>query len=472
MKMRKSIDYSFVVLTGCATLFIVYSLLAGVNVVFFSLLASFLFMFVYVLKHFKDLNYTLFMLSFFTFLLGREFLFEYLGNERYYIFTPSIDNHAYFSLLISLWVIFLTYIALNHSKIRIKNKNFGEQFGAKVVKISKLLFFTFYPFLIVFTYLEIRRTLSLGYLQTYIASNVGWSTTATVISVVGNISLFAMYVFLMSFPSRTITVVTLAMYLSYSFLTIFTGKRAEFVCNIFTFIVYMEMRYKRLHKKHWLNKKVILLGVILIPILISGLYRFDFVRSNRNNNSNFFSAAVSFFDQQGGSINVLKWEKYYENSLPANKVYSLATFDSNIKGNVLFRRLLHTRVYYGNSIEHAQYGSSLADSLSFLIYGDYYLRGRGIGSCFIAENYHDLGYFGIVLGSIVYAILLILYRNSETNNILFGGIKLLSLNAFFITPRASFDYPIGILINYANLGGLLLIIFLSLLINKRKKNGQ
>lgn len=452
--------YSLVLLFGIVFLLII-SILANVSIILFFLFESFFFIFLYVLFKLRDQIYVLFLTSFFTFLLGREFIFEYLDKERYYIFSSEIENHAYFSLILSLWIIFITYLFMKNSNIKLRNRRLEEKHFLIVARVSRSLFFICYPFLIVFTYMEVTRTNNLGYLQTYVASNVGWSTSATMISIIGNISLFAMYVYLMSFPSKKTTVIIAFMYLAYGFLTVFTGKRAEFVCNVFTLIVYLDLRYKKLYRKKWINKKIIVTGIILIPILIYGLYQFDFIRSNKTNESGFSDALISFFDQQGGSINVLKWGKYYEDSLPENKLYSFATIDSNIRGNILFRRIFRTKVYYGNSIEHALFGSSMADSLSFLIYGDYYLRGRGIGSCYIAENYHDLGYFGIILGSVAYAFLLILYRNSEANNLLFGGIKLLSLNAFFITPRAAFDYPIGILLNYGNLGGFLLIVIIS-----------
>ncbi len=85
---------------------------------------------------------------------------------------------------------------------------------------------------------------------------------------------------------------------------------------------------------------------------------------------------------------------------------SLHNTKSVLFENAILRKMLDIRVYNGNSIENALYGHSLAHRLSYLEYGDYYLQGHGVGSCYIAELYHDFGVIGVMAGNYIYGYIL------------------------------------------------------------------
>ena len=461
---------NLIAIVSALFIFTLISIINDVNPLIYILIFSFVYITLRIAFSYRDIVFLFFLFSFFTFLLGREVIFEYFHVERYYLFNREINDQTYLLILLSLWTIYIIYALLNRRNVTLKQINSSDHKKNSIVaNTCKIVFYVCYIPLIIYTYYLINRTQQYGYVQSYVSANFGQSTIITLMSIAGDIGLLAMFIYLASFPSNRATFSVLALYVFYSIFTVFTGRRAEFICNIFTVLVYLDIRSKKMHGVGWFTKKRIITFILCVPILLSGLYQYDSIRSNREQRDHsLISSAVSFFDQQGGSINVIKWSLLYKDELPEGKVYSFSSCDSNIKGNIVVRKLFNTKAYYGNSVEHALKGSSLADAISFLVFKNVYLRGRGVGSCYIAENYHDLGYLGVLLGSVFYGVLLYYYKKDESTNLIIRGITFLTLNAFFITPRMSFDYPVGVLFSYSTIIGVILILSISMLFNYSK----
>ena len=68
-----------------------------------------------------------------------------------------------------------------------------------------------------------------------------------------------------------------------------------------------------------------------------------------------------------------------------------------------------------------------------------YLQGYGYGSSFVAENYADLGLFGVFLGSLVYGgILLFLSKSLKRGNFVLIVISLSMARSILFAPRAAY----------------------------------
>ena len=65
----------------------------------------------------------------------------------------------------------------------------------------------------------------------------------------------------------------------------------------------------------------------------------------------------------------------------------------------------------------------------------FYLSGRGLGSSYIAEAYHDFGYFGVVLWNAIYAFLLSHFYNYKGKGIVYVTMSLCVLKTVLIAPR-------------------------------------
>ena len=154
-------------------------------------------------------------------------------------------------------------------------------------------------------------------------------------------------------------------------------------------------------------KKYFIYIILILPVLFIFLAWLDNIRSgNVTNDSSYLLKIRDFFDQQGGSINVIKRVRYYEEELRDMSFVSLNNIRANLGENILARKIFNVTSYTGNSLEHALKGHSLAHRLSWYEYGSYYLQGHGVGSCYIAELYKDGGAFAVAIGSAIYGYLL------------------------------------------------------------------
>src|SRR5699024_976268 len=149
------------------------------------------------------------------------------------------------------------------------------------------------------------------------------------IKTIGNMSPIAFFVYLGTEPPFKRIKIPMLLYLIYSISWIATGQRAQTVVGIFIVTTYLVIWMKR-DLKNIINirMKHIILMLILVPILISGLSAYKYTRLGQEINRN---PILEFIDQQGGSINVIKRERIYNNELP-NKVYSLGNTRKSIKG--------------------------------------------------------------------------------------------------------------------------------------------
>lgn len=435
-------------------------------------MSTFLLILLQAIFQFNSLVYTLYLISYFVFLLGREFLFYYTGLQRYYIFSSAIERHTMICVLLNMISTYVAYLLISIRQTTIRSIESSskriEQKDSDIIVYGMLLLFTILPYIIYLLH-RVSYVRQFGYIESYsteVASDS--SPIFNVLRIVGSSSYIAYYGFISSRPRRLLRVPAHILYLFASALIILAGRRAEFVANILVFVVMLFASNLREDTTVGISPRFVVIAVIAAPLLLSFLFRWDFIRSNRVvEQTSVVESAVSFLDQQGGSINVIKREKYYESSLPDDVVYSFSNTLNFLFANPLIRPITGWKNYSRNSIEHALEGNSLAHTISYYSLGFDYLRGRGFGTCYIAENYHDFGYFGVCLGAICYAYV-IAYLSKFSNSHIVQALKLISLKALFISSRNSFDSPITTLLQASVILGLVAVFLLDALIRSKR----
>ena len=94
-----------------------------------------------------------------------------------------------------------------------------------------------------------------------------------------------------------------------------------------------------------------------------------------------------------------------------------------------------------NSVDFAIKGNSLSNALSYKVLWSY-LSGSGVGTCYIAELFHDFGYIGVAIGSIIYGYVMQKINriwNSCHNNIWIVAVGFAMVEAFIKAPRWNYD---------------------------------
>ena len=101
------------------------------------------------------------------------------------------------------------------------------------------------------------------------------------------------------------------------------GQRGSFVLNFLFVITYLFLRNKiRPGNKPWIGRKGIISLLISMPLLVSFLYIFAYIRTDSNviDSKNLI---LSFIYQQGVSVEVIGYTYEYEDYFPKGKVYSI-----------------------------------------------------------------------------------------------------------------------------------------------------
>ena len=90
-----------------------------------------------------------------------------------------------------------------------------------------------------------------------------------------------------------------------------------------------------------------------------------------------------------------------------------------------------------------------------------------MGSCYIAEVFHDFGYIGIAIVNCIYGWLFANFNYIKYRGPIFMGISLLMMQSLLMAPRAYADGFIGSVLDLSNIEILLLIWLVSKCVNQR-----
>lgn len=380
-----------------------------------------------------------FFIAFFNFLIGRSFLILIGLKKEYYFFTIEESIAGQKIVYISLASVLIAYIILERIILRKKVIINYENLKYKVIKkISLVFFYITYIFLFITILATVLHVLKNGYTSIYVDTG---AKVPLIIKKIGDISNYMFYIFLSTMPSRKEIKIPIFLYTISLIMTLGTGGRFDFVIGILVIFTYVFLRNRINTKEKWIGIKKILFFIMVGMALIIMLSIYNGLRFGGN--LNFKQSSTYYFTKfvydQGVSLNINKRIFKYSNEIPKDRYYSLDSIISFYQRNIT-GRLLGQKYYTGASEERALKSNSLTDRLSYIVLGERYLKGEGLGSSYIAEIYLDFGYLGLVFYNIILAILLLLIKYYVYNK----GIFKVTL-AFFLfmsllkIPRARAD---------------------------------
>ncbi len=384
-------------------------------------------------KHGALLGFTI---SFFTFLVGRQFMDRYGFHSIQTIVSEKINNQAECLILLSIVFLAIGYF-FSFRKTEKKAARWGIWFFEDeektcIRRVSNLAFLVSFPFLLI-TLLEIIKYVGRSnYLDYYVSFQ---SRLPFVIRKIGEMCPVFFFIYLATMPTKKESIKTIALYCIYLALSLLSGRRYECVGGLLILFVYFTMRNKQIlgSQSKWFGKKE---KVIAILGVISLIFLSTLVGSRRmgtNDEISDSNVLVNFFYQQGISINVIKRTIEHENRLSSGKMYMFGSVISLIKNT------LGMENYTGNTIENAINGNSLAHAISYIVLGQEYLSGRGMGSSYIAEVFFSFSYLGVIIANIFYGIVLKKISMLRSNSVWINTVALLMLHSLFFAPRSSFD---------------------------------
>ena len=405
-----------------------------------------------------------FSISFFSFLMGREILQSFFGYEVEF-FSKNINRHADICLLLSLISVFVSYLVFNKDQINLNQPDMKKnqaQYLKTIRQYSYYLFWFLLFFSIIYAIFLALFVSSVGYIELYTAENRNATRGSLLLIMLNRIEQMLPVVlccFFSTMPDKKSSDRVSKYYCIYLFLTLLSGRRGPCILGLLFLLIYYFYRNNNRDGIIWVQKKWMKLGVLLSPFILSALGLLSQLRVGED--ITYFSlgkSVIDFIYNNGVSINVIKRAYEFEANLNSDRFYSLHFLHEGVIGLIM-----GGGEEMGNSLVKATEGYHLAHALSFILMGDRYINGGGVGTSYVAELYHDFGYLGVVLGSLLYGFLMAKISNISQSSPFYTAIKLLIITQILWAPRGGFTefitilfLPATIFVFFAVFGGAIL----------------
>lgn len=428
-----------------------------------------------VLYALRDLRnraaYLVFLLAFFLFLLGGEFFELYFGYAQDFTFVDSLDLHAYVVLLVSLAFLQVGYWGADcilgkrkQSPPKIKRRNDPDSLQM-LQKLSKVLMYITAIPMYLKTLDAVLFTMENGYLSYY---TVYESRIPMLVEMAGEMFPLFFFLYLASFPSKKACMLPMGIYLLHGCVAMLTGRRISLGVAIFVLMFYVLLRHYRNKEERWINRKIVISVVVACPIMILVLYVQRYLRYGEEvQGGGLLDMACRFLSQQGSSIHILKLQKEVEGDpLGCTSLYYTLYY---LRGNVITRHFFDfpMEYYTGRTAETALYTNCLADYIMYKVDANDFFAGYGLGTSYIAELYHDLGIFGVALGSTVYGFLLNWLYAPKYFSYWKLALGMLMLEEFVILPRYGADVILRPFYNFTRTL-VLICLFVMVILGKER----
>ena len=397
---------------------------------------------IYCLQKLEDrVSLLVFSVAFFAFLIGRELLEKYKLHSIYVNFSEEINIHAERLLAISMVSLFFGYLFLSHVTIKkLTSKpqiDYDSSYYRIVRKVSKYLFIAALFIAVYSNIITIISVLRSGYLSIFLNNRY----SNLIFDEISSMSKIAFWVFLATMPSKKECNKMMILFIINSALTLGSGSRTNFVVDVLLIFTYYVSRNKiNSGGKKWFGKREFFICLIIAPVLMVAMVFVSIFRLGSGTlTGSFLDNITRFIYEQGTSINLIKRAKMYSDVIPKNRVYMLGATITYLKTNPV-SQLLGLALFSGtNNAQHALQGYSMSHTLSYIAIKDMYLRGMGLGSSYIAEAFHDLGYIGVVLINFLYSAILQKAITFKNKGIWASSLAFIIMEGIITAPRGATD---------------------------------
>lgn len=414
----------------------------------------------------------IFYITIFLFLVSRPTI-DYFKHGL--INTYQEDAYRFSFLAVIISIIGLNIGGLLVSKKEKNKKQVDEiqkssSFINSIRKVSLVVFFISYPFYLVRLVERLMYRINVSYYEYYaeFKSELPYFTYTLSTFVV-----YAMCIYLATKPSKRNSTIVLGLFVTANVINLLIGTRNPFVLSLIFSFIYYFMR-NQTEKGVWIGVKEKVVLYIGTPIMMLVMGFLNYARDGEGiGNMSLSELLIDFIYKQGTSFGVLARGYLYGSNLPIREFrnYTFSPIIEYItRGNlgILFGGTPF--VSANNSIELALESDRYAHNISYIVLGQDYLAGHGIGGSYVMEIYTDYGMLGIFLLSIIMGISFIfMMKSSYKPGILLFSITLLILNNLFFMPRGSFTESFYNLVTLQFWGIVIVIFFLAGLIKRRVK---
>ena len=406
-----------------------------------------------------------FLVTFFVYLLGQYVTLWINGEVWYDKFDRHVMKVTLSCLFISLVSVFVGFVFSKHnsknSKMSIMSTyNEYTESNILIKKISGTLFYITIIFDVIVN-LEPALFVQQGtYLDLYTDYT---SQLPTVVHKIAQANKLLFCVYLTTLPSKKEMKMPCILYLFSNFITLFSGVRGTIVnCVIFVFLYYFyrqRMSRKMETGEVWISKKLIVLTAVAVPFCIVFLSLYNNIRNGTEYEYNgFFNEILLFFENQGGSVNVIGYAEDLKDRMPeTNTSYLFGPVINLFKYGFWGSFFGGGEAIRNNTLQMAMYGNNLGATVTYLAFPEQWLAGMGLGTQYIAEAYVDFGYVGVALFNLFLGYIIFKINFVTTNKWYINALLVNIILSILAMPRNFGTSFVAELVSVFNWGVLFVI---------------
>ncbi len=405
-----------------------------------------------------NIIYVFFLITFFIFLLSRIMVRWLTEREIYSPFSEEIMIHTYICLYLSLLGLLIgaminVQFTFGHKepyRISSSTENGFNDINLRLLRQLSAIFAIIAGFATLAVNIEkiafYGVTGSGAELRTVYASSL-----PGIVLRLSYIYVLMLCIFLAAKPSKRSATLMFLQYLAISATKMMFGSRCDFVLGLMFMVAYFLIRDHMNVKEglegadKWFGKKEMMICIISIPLLVILLQFVEYYRvQDTFSFSSFWDTLLDFFESQGTSVDIIGYTYKYADKL--DQPHFLYLFDNTwtfLSTNPISSAIFGTQSYSTNSLERALYGTSLDQSLYYIINPESYLSGKGCGSSYVAEAFLGYGYIGTFLVSLFLSMFMKKFYEFDFNKLWKTVIALIFIQQLFFMPRAGFDEFVG-----------------------------
>ena len=419
-------------------------------------------------------------IMFFTFIISRPVIGMFRGTEWWY-FSEDAVWKALNAIFISEIFIFIGNM-LAEKYLKDKSSELKESTDKSRI-IAIILFGLIILTGIVNLSVEITKYINMKDVDYALNYTNNVVSIPKIVNIISSMFSYTVFAYLATMPKKKYSIIVLGAYILLAIPSLLLGARNGFVLRLMFSIVYILIRQIEIPQNEtWINKKIKVIALLLIPILIIFLGAYNYIREDKVVKSNSpVALIVDFFQLQGTTFDTICEGFEYENTFknqPNVISYTFGDIIDYIIHNTISQKLFGTEdLGNGNSLEMVNKSNSLAHKLSYEVLGEYsYLSGHGRGTSYIIETYMDAGMLWVAIYSCIiggYFVAIGIWIRKE--NFLIRYIIITTLSQIFILPRysASGFFSFIVTPQFWSIMALILLVRLVIKYNeKRRKNGK
>jgi len=346
----------------------------------------------------------LFLLSFFTFLLGQILIYMLTGLQWWAGFTIEetmvVIKGIYFALLFfPVGVVLSEHTRLSSRTISSADRSLT--ITSRMLSIQRIALMLFWATLAANAFEIISRVIFV-IRNSYVGSYLSYSGVNIIISRLADINRISFFLFLATVPSKQHAKRPIIIWTLLNMVSILSGGRTTAVVTLLVLFYYFIYRDEHLNEEEteWITPRMKRMIVIAVPIIIAFLGAWNYLRNSKNVDLGFFGLLIDFFESQGGAYKHLAYAQRYAGELP-QKFYTFGPVINFLRGNIFVSRLTGFRMPAQNTVAAATIGYSYGQAITYIVQPWNYLAGLGMGSSYLAELYYDFGYGGIIVFNIL-----------------------------------------------------------------------